>query len=73
MIIFVAGGVGFLVGYILGYGTVVATLRAVEKVVDKKESFSFKNWIQPSEEGGLIEPDTTEVFNKAESIDDLLK
>ncbi len=73
MIIFVAGGVGFLVGYVFGYGTVITTLRAVEKVVDKVDGFSFKSWIQPSEDGGLIEPDTTEVFNKAESIDDLLK
>ncbi len=71
--IFVAGGIGFLVGYIFGYGTVISTLRAVEKVVDKQAGFKFSGWLQPNEEGGLIEPDQKEVFNKAERLEDLLK
>ncbi len=71
--IFIAGGIGFFVGYIFGYGTVITTLRAVEKIVDKEQHFSFSGWLQPQEEGGLIEPDKEELFKKAETLEDLLK
>lgn len=76
--IFIAGGVGLLVGYIVGVGSTLETLRTVEKIVDKSvdnsRGFKFTNWLQSGDEdGALLVPDVKEKFNKADKLEDLLQ
>ncbi len=60
------------VGYAVGYGSVVSTLRAVEKIGGSVAHGTAAHTFYAEEDGALIVSDPKASFDKAETLTDLL-